>query len=369
MVVDPSKLGEITAQTEKKYKVAFHAGSEYPKLIRIPFDSTELNMATGGGVPMHRMSRIWGHESSGKSLTTLLLAKNAQNIHLYAQELLNSEYDIVKQTAEEILEKYPDGMTVCLYDIEGSFDKIFAEKIGVDVDKLQVFPDKRIEIVGETLEAALEAAHLHIVDSTAGAVSLDELKASIAEWQRGLKARVWNKVLDRFKAAIQPDNSIVFVDQVRVDQRTGALIAPGGKKMAHESSLTIQLKKTSDLFRKEGKLVDKMPQQEKNLSDTGKAEAVGMEIGAYVTKSRVGQSHRRASMYYEKDKSKFDKLHELAKAARWLGIADEYSNGRFELPNGEKIHGSEKLKQALAEDEQLRFKVLDKINLYIAENP
>lgn len=367
MTVDASKLTEIIANTTKQYKTAFHKGSDYPKVVRIPFENTELNMATGGGAPMGRMTRIWGHESSGKSLTTLLLAKNAQNIHLYAQELLNSQYDEVKERAERILELYPEGMSVILYDIEGSYDKVFAERLGVDIDKLLVLPEQRIEVVGETLEASLQAAHVHIIDSTAGGVSIDELKAKIAEWQRGLKARVWNKVLDRFKAAIQPENSIIFVDQVRVDQNTGALIAPGGKKMAHESSMTIQLK-GADLYRKaNGDLVTEMPQKEDTVS--GKAETVGLEIRAFCKKNRVGRQGRRAYLHYEKDKYKFDRWYELAKAARWLKIAPEEKKGWYTLPDGTKAHGQLQLGQAIQEDQDLHAKVLDEIELYISRNP
>ncbi len=368
MAIDTAKLSEINALAKKKYKKTFHAGSEHPNITRIPFHSPELNIATGGGVPLGRMSRIWGHESSGKSLTSLLLAKNAQNIHLYAEELLQSEHDAVKAKGQEILDRFPDGMTVCLYDVEGSFDPQFATDIGLDIEKLNLFDDRRIEVVGEIAEAALGAAHLHIIDSTAGAVSIEELAAKISDWQRALKSRVWNKVLDRFKEGLTVDNSIVMIDQVRVDQKTGALIAPGGKKMAHESSLTIKLKKGSDLFRKDGKLVDQMPQKD-DSTITGKAEAVGMEIQATVPKNKAGQANRNAHMRYIKDERRFDNLHELAKAAKWLGVANEYSTGRFELPDGEKIHGHDALCEAISEDVEFKQKIIDTIDFYIVEHP
>lgn len=367
-MVDTDKLTEINALAKKKYKKTFQSGSERPHITRIPFHSPELNIATGGGVPLGRMTRIWGHESSGKSLTSLLLAKNAQNIHLYAQELLQSEHDAVKAKGQEILERFPEGMAVCLYDVEGSFDPQFAEDIGLDLDKINVFDDRRIEVVGEIAEAALGAAHLHIIDSTAGAVSIEELAAKISDWQRALKSRVWNKVLDRFKEGLTQENAIVLIDQVRVDQKTGALIAPGGKKMAHESSLTVQLRKGTDLWRKEGKLVDQMPNKD-DSTITGKAEAVGMEIQANVPKNKAGQSHRRAAMRYIKDERRFDAYHELAKAAKWLGVANEYSAGRFELPNGEKIHGHDALVAAITEDVEFKQKILDTVELYIVEHP
>lgn len=365
--IDTNLLDNIAKETEKKYKIKFRKGSEVPEVHRIPFLSPELNLATGGGIPLGRISRLWGEESSGKSTNSLLLARNAQNIHLYAENLLQHPNDKVKKKGEELLELFPNGMTVCWYDIEGSFDPVFAKKLGVDIDKLEIFEDKRIEVVGETLQAALSAAHLHIIDSTSGGSSVDELKNSILKWQRGLKPRAWNKVLDRFEASIdKQENAIVFIDQVRVDMTTGSLIVPGGRKMRHASSMTIQLKQGGWLFRTANGWTDAMPQKDDSL--TSKSEPEGIELLAYVEKSRVGQGSRRAVTRFDKKNSTFDTNWELAKIAEWFGVAEK-SGSWFQLPDGSKVQGANGIAQALNDNLDFKTKLLEKIELYIVENP
>jgi recombination protein RecA len=367
MAINPSLLDDIASDTQKKYKIKFRKGSEVPSVQRIPFLSPELNVATGGGIPLGRISRLWGEESSGKSTNSLLVARNAQNIHIYAQALLDHPDDRVKEKAEQVLELFPDGMTVVWYDIEGSFDPVFAKKLGVDIDKLEIFEDKRIEVVGETLQAALGGAHLHIIDSTSGGSSVDELNESILKWQIGLKARAWNKVLDRFEASMdKAENAIVFIDQVRIDRRTGGFMVPGGRKMRHASSLTIQLKKGKWLFRTENGWKEEMPQKDNTV--TGKAEAEGIELLSVVEKSRVGQQGRRAISRFDKKNSVFDINWEYGKIAQWFGLAKK-SGSWFELPDGSKVQGDNGLKKAVEENIEFKQELNFVIEKYIVENP
>lgn len=367
MSVDVAQLEDIIRKTEKTYGTAFHKGSEFPHVMRIPFHSPELNLATGGGVPLGKISRIWGEQSASKTLTCLLLAKNAQNIHLHAQQLLESEYEIVRQKGEKLLEYFPEGMKVCWYDLEGSFDKKFVADLGINTDELEVLDDRRIEIVGGTLEAALLGAHLHIIDSTAAGVSLDELKEPVAKWQRGLKARVWNKVVDRFQARIdRKENAIVFIDQVRIDNNTGAYIVPGGEKLKHESGLTVQLRKGRKLYRKDGDWTEQMPQKSDTL--TGKAEAEAMQYAAIVEKSRVGTPLRKAFSRYELRNRRFDIDYELAKIAEYFEVVEKSGNW-FILPDGNKVNGVGQLKNVLNENLELKKKIIDEIEKFIIENP
>lgn len=367
MAINPDLLGKIAEETQKKYKTKFHKGSETPKVHRIPFQSPELNLSSGGGIPLGRISRLWGEESAGKSVTSLLVAKNAQNIHLYAQQLLEHPNPDVVEKGEQLLELFPDGMTVCWYDIEGSFDPVFAEKLGVNIDKLQIFDDKRIEVVGETLQASLAAAHLHIVDSTSGGSSIDELKESIMKWQIGLKARAWNKVLDRFEASIdKQENAIVFIDQVRIDRNTGGYMVPGGRKMRHASSLTVQFKKGKWLFRKDGKWTFDMPKDGDTVSE--KAHAEGIEFIGHVEKSRVGSAGGRSLTRWDRKNMRFETTWELAKCAQWFKLVEK--NGSwYTLSNGEKVQGDNGLEKEIENNAEFKSEVLNAIEDYVVQNP
>jgi recombination protein RecA len=367
-MIDPKGLDEIIKYSKRKYDTHFRSGSAYPVVGRIPFESPVLQIATGGGIPLGRISRLWGRESGGKTLNSLLLTKHAQNIHVFAEQLLDHPDDRVKEKAQRLLEKFPEGMTVCWYDAEGSFDKKFATDLGVDVDKLQILPNNQIEIIGDVLYRALPYAHLHIIDSVSSAVSGDELKEDISKWQRAIKARSWNKVLDRFESGIdKQENAILFIDQIRIDQNTGANIIPGGAKLRHVSSLTVEFTRGKKLYKKGDDWSDQYPQTSDKLSE--KPEEDGVEFLAYVNKSKVGEPGRRARMRYDFANRKFMLDYELAKCAAHYGIIEK-SGSWFEIAStGEKMQGINGLMDALKENLELRQEVLNKIQEVIIGNP
>jgi hypothetical protein len=198
-------------------------------------------------------------------------------------------------------------------------------------------------------------------------VSLDELKEPIAKWQIGLKARAWNKVLDRFEAAIdKEENAIVFIDQVRVNRQTGGLMVAGGRKMRHASSMTVQLNRGSWLFRTENGWKDQMPQKDDSLTE--KSEPEGDEVYSFVEKSKVGQAHRRAISRFDKKNRSYDINWEYAKLAQWFGLVEQ-SGTWFKLPDGTKVQGDNQLASAVAENADFKQKLLETIELYIVENP
>ncbi len=142
---------------------------------------------------------------------------------------------------------------------------------------------------------------------------------------------------------------------------------PGGLKMRHESSMTIQLRRGKWLYRSGDKWVEQAPQKpDDGLTDT--AEAKGVEFKAHVEKNRVGTQGRRAVMHYEYATRKFDYNFELVKAAEYLEIVEK-GGSWYTLPNGEKVQGEARLGEALDEDVELRAIVLGAIEQYIVKNP
>ncbi len=366
-MIDPKVLDEVAKNAKREYGKTFRKGSEYPVLDRIPFEQPEMRVCTGGGIPLGRISRFWGLESGGKSLNALLVVKWAQNINLYAEELLQHPSDKVKERGQSLLDKFPEGMECVWYDVEGSFDPVFARKLGVDLDRLNVFNDVRIEVVGEVLSNSLGGAHLHIIDSVSGAASVDELNSKITQWHRAIKARSWNKVLDHFEGNIDKlHNAILFIDQIRVNQQTGANQIGGGKKMLHAASMNVEFTRGSWLYKREEGWKDEAPQSSDSLSGT--AEADGITFKAHVTKSKVGQPFRRAEMRFDLKESKFDTEFELAKCAVWFGIAKK-SGSWYELSSGNKVQGINQLSEALREDIEFRQDVINSINSHVVNHP
>jgi recombination protein RecA len=312
--------------------------------------------------------RLADGQDSGAARVLLKIIANAQKIHLIAQEMLECKFEPVQREAERILEAFPNGMECCYYNIEQAFDKIHAESLGVDTDRLELVESKELEVVGEIMHAGMEAFHLHVIDSVNEAVPLDAKAAEITDWQRGLNARVWSKVLDRVEDSVEEgENTVILIDQVRIDQNFGGQKVSGGERLKHVSSMTIHFKHGKELYRQaSGKLDDTKPKNGDNFS--GEADSDAYIMHAHVKKSRVGTAQRKANVIYEYKRKGVDRLMELAKASYWLGFV-EVGGSWFTLPDGTKVQGVNKLMEAIDQDVQLQKQIQDKIYQYYYENP
>ena len=335
MPVDVSTMEDRVAKIEKSYKNKVFKGSDYDNPERIPFESPVLNWASGGGVPQGRFTRIFGHWSAGKSRTTWGVIAEAQRM----------------------------GKKCIYYNIEKQYNIGHAEEVGVDVDELEVIQTSRIEEVGAICEELLNSAHVHVFDSCSAASSIDALGADVEDWQRGLKARAWNKVMDRLTDKIDDvENTIIYIDQVRVNQQTHQEEPPGGKAMEHDSSLTIQLRRAKWLFRNnKGNLTDDSKGTRASNTFSRSMEPDGIEIVARVVKSRVGRPNRTALMRLDYRDMMFDKAFEIARAGVDLGIIDQkgawyYVDAGRSKP--EKFNGIDNLQLYVAEDADLQEEIM-----------
>ncbi len=281
--------------------------------------------------------------------------------------MLNSKHEKVKQKGEQLLELFPQGMTFAYYNIEKVYDKEFAKQIGVDLEKLHVIEGCQIEETGTKLEAALPVIHGHIIDSTSAAFSVDEINSDISDWHRAIKARAWSKVLDHIQERIDAnENVVVFLDQIRIDQMTGAGKPPGGEKLEHASSMSIQLKRGKWLNKNKQGFLDEAGDKTNTL--TKQAEADGYEIQARVVKSRVGRPFRTARIHVDFEDMSFDTDYELIKCASYFDIVEQ-AGSWFTLPDGTKVQGENGLREAINENVQLKQEIQDSIANIICLNP
>jgi recombination protein RecA len=289
--VHPSEYNEIIAKINKKYEGSVHKGNDTPKVDRISTGSLELDVAMGGGVPTGRFTRFYGGYSSGKTLSSLGVAREAQKM----------------------------GLMVAYYNIEQAYDEDYVkDKLGVDTDALTVVEGSTIEEIGEKMEALFSVCHVHIIDSVSQAVSEDELDGDIRDWRPGIAARAWGKVVRRLNERFAHDNTVIMIDQVRVNFKTGAEEAAGGKILDHQSSMTVHFKRGSWLYRNESGYLDEKAKVEKGYS--GQSEPSGVEIKARVDKSRVCRPFRTATLRLDLDNSQFDRNFELIKAGKHYGV-------------------------------------------------
>ena len=330
---DPEQQLEIAINAiRKKYgENSLRYGDEQDAIGRISTGSLAFDYATGGGIPIGRFSRFYGGFSSCKSLTCWRIIQEAQ----------------------------AQGMTCAYYNIEKQYDRSLVERIGIDSKSLMIVEGTTIEETSAKMEALLGSVDLHVVDSCSNAVSIDELNADVADWQMGLAARVWGKVLRRINERISTNNTVILVDQIRESMAYGGgHRVPGGRIMEHISSMSVLFRKGKWMFYdKHGNLsVDAVS------SDTlsGSAEADGIEIIVKVEKSRVGRPFKTAKMYLDLNKMTFDIDAERTQIAKHFKLV-ERSGAWYTLPSGERVQGINALREYISKNKDFQQKIDDMV--------
>lgn len=329
MTVEIDNYDAIVKAINRKYEHALHFGNEVLKTEHISTGSPELDIAMGGGVPRGRFTRFFGGYGATKTMTAYSVAAEAQKLDL----------------------------VVAYYNIEKRFEPDFVERIGVNPKKLIVVERTSIEAIGEIMESLLGVAHLHILDSCSMAVSEDELNADVRDWRPGIAARSWGKIFRRINERWDTkDNTAILVDQVRVNFKTGGEDPAGGKIFDHQSSMSVLFKASKWLYYND----------QGELSTDAKAfkgpdeqtQPQGREIKIRVEKSSVCRPFRTATLHYDLDSLKYDRVYEYAKAALHYGIVVETGRGYFTYIDDEgevtKIHGRPKLREFIASSPELQ---------------
>jgi recombination protein RecA len=119
-------LKRVTNELTKTFGHSIiHFASEEPERERIPTGIEQIDKLLGGGISEGMFNVIWGNKSSTKTTLSYLIISQAQK----------------------------RGKT-CLYiDLERSFDKIYAEKMGVDLNRLLV---AQFDVAEETFDSIIK---------------------------------------------------------------------------------------------------------------------------------------------------------------------------------------------------------------------
>lgn len=185
--------------------------------------SLGLDIALGcGGLPKGRIVEIYGPESSGK--TTLAMHTIAQ-----AQK---------------------KGGMAAFIDAEHAFDKVYAEKLGIDVDNLLISqPDdgeQALEITDHLIRSG--ALDVVVVDSVAALTPRAELEGEMGESKMGLQARLMSQALRKLTGSINKSNCIcIFINQLR--EKIGVVYGnpettTGGNALKFYASVRLDIRRT-----------------------------------------------------------------------------------------------------------------------------
>lgn len=194
-------------------------------VVDVPVISTGslgLDLALGvGGIPKGRITEIYGPESSGKTTLTLHIIAEAQK----------------------------QGGMAAFIDAEHAFDKIYAEKLGIDMERLLVAqPDhgeQALEIAEQLVRSG--AIDVLVVDSVAALVPKAELEGDMGDSKMGLHARLMSQALRKITGAISKTNcSCIFINQLR--EKIGVMFGnpettTGGNALKYYASVRLDIRR------------------------------------------------------------------------------------------------------------------------------
>ena len=192
------------------------------KVDVIPTGCIELDAALGvGGVPRGRIIEIYGPESSGQTTMALHIIAEAQK---------------------------RGGMCVFI-DAEHALDPVYAEKLGICMDKLFVSQPDDGEQALDICDALARSGAIDVIviDSVAALVPKAELEGDMGDSHVGLQARLMSQALRKLAGVIAKSHTcVIFINQLR--EKVGVMFGnpettTGGKALKFFASVRLDVRK------------------------------------------------------------------------------------------------------------------------------
>lgn len=163
---------------------------------RISTGSFNIDMAMGGGWPRGRINAIWGSYSAQKTSTFLRTLADAQK-----RDAITNRY-IHLMSAEEKKNAIP--MSCAWVDVEGSFDREWALKQGVNLEELEYTCPLSQEEACTAVEQYIlsQAFDCIFLDSLAAMASEKEVQGEMGDHNVGVAARLNNQMFRKVQSAI-----------------------------------------------------------------------------------------------------------------------------------------------------------------------
>lgn len=294
-------------------------------LEAISTGSLGLDLALGiGGFPKGRIIEIYGPESSGK--TTLAI--------------------------HAIAEAQKKGGIAAFIDAEHAFDKLYAQKLGVDVENLLISqPDngeQALEIADNLIRSG--AIDIIVIDSVAALVPKGEIEGEMGDSKMGLQARLMSQALRKLTGTINKTNCCcIFINQLR--EKIGVMFGnpettTGGNALKFYSSVRLDIRRTGQI--KEGD------------------DVMGNRVKVKVVKNKVAPPFRVAEfdIMYGEGISKVGEIIDLAVEHEII----QKSGSWFSYEGTKLGQGRDAVKQLLADNPEMAEEIEKKIKAKLMTN-
>jgi recombination protein RecA len=340
-----SKLDEIMKRVNKETKEeSFTKGMPIYEYEKIPFTSPKMNYITYGGLPMGKLAEFYGEEGGGKTTTALDVIANFQR--LYDREVL-------------------------YVDAENTLDIDWARKIGVDVEKINLYQPKTesAEYIFQVVKEATLSGEvgLWVIDSIPCLTAEKDLGKDLTDDARvgGISGSLTRFCREIVGPCAKNDCMGIFINQLRDKINStipGQTTTPGGRGLKHFCMTRMEFRK--------GTYID---ENGKVLSRSS-GEPNSQKVMVNMAKTKFCKPNRHVGQYTINYDEGIDYLTDLIEQAVYYEIIDK--NGAWftitDTDTGEvlkeKIQGQAKLKELLDSDEDLMKRVEKLVEIKLQED-
>lgn len=191
----------------------------------IPTGSLAVDAATGiGGIPLGRITELYGVESSGKTTLCQHIVSNAQK----------------------------KGYTCAYIDTEQAIDPDYMEICGVDLGKLLISQPDSMNTALQLTEDLIASGQINLIvfDSVVGISTDAEKEKDLGERTVSSIAGLLTQYFRRNMPAIKQNNvALIFTNQARdvIGSYVPMIGTTGGHALKHYASLRMQTRKAKDI--------------------------------------------------------------------------------------------------------------------------
>ena len=329
---------EVLAQLSPKLRKTVMAGDTIPATQYAATPRFGLNRALNGGLPYGRQVLVWGSKSSAKSSLCLQMIALAQK----------------------------EGKICAWIDAEMSYDKKWAEGLGVDSSKLIVSQcrtiNEMVDVGTNLMQAGVDIIVIDSITSLLPAIYFekdsDELKQLENTKQIGAESRDFSnawKMLNYANNKVKP-TMLVLISQSRnnISAMYTSQQPTGGQATKFYSSTVIKLfSSESDNQAIKGKI---------HVGDKLIEEKIGRKIRweLQFSKTSPGFQSGEYDFYFRGDNVGIDSIGDLVDTAEMMGIV-ERTGAWYVLPDGTKVQGRDGFVNRVREDLDLQETIKSKI--------